>query len=524
MMAIFWGAVLRMGQAFLQGSPFIVTGLLIAAMLSRLMGPVGTRRLFGSGSFTSLIQSWVIGMLLPGCSLGVIPICRHLRTAGLAVGTIFAFALSSPLFDPLSLLYGLTLSKPFTILAFASCSLVVVTMSGMIFDHWFSAEVPDSPDPAPFPHGVRRIAAVAVAMARETVGRSAGLIGLGILGMGVLSMLLPAGSLQSSMAHDNPWSPMVMTAIAIPAYATPMAAMGTLGSMFQHGNSIGAAFILLVFGAGVNAGLLAWMGLTYGWRKLAVWFGIMLAVVVGLSYGIERPLYPRDVEPAGHTHAFDRYCAPFPIAAAPQGGFPAEITRRIRSETQAHEWFGAAVLGLLAVGGGILRWRDPNGGLEAWLARQPSPAAPDSGKRVGGRFDVELPGPAVALAGLSCIVIVSLAGCYAYYPEPGEALEELSIANTEAVSAALGGRAEHALRWIGVCETWNKRLVVGTYLRRWRVSDYHLAKSRLYERRLEQLEHEAEAADDKEHLKRAGLAASRAFSLLSQAFRDQSLD
>ena len=236
MSGLVWGALLRMLQSFLQGSPFIFTGLCIAGMLSRLMGHADTKRLFGSNSVSSLVQSWFIGMLLPGCSLGVIPICRQMRASGIAIGTIFAFALSSPLFDPLSLLYGLTLSKPFTILAFATCSLVVVTLSGAIFDWLYPNTEVQVPEPAAVPYGIKRILAIGVEMAYETVGGSAALIGIGILGVGLLAIILPAGSLQRTMAHDNPWSPMIMTGIAIPAYATPMTAMGQLGSMFQHGN------------------------------------------------------------------------------------------------------------------------------------------------------------------------------------------------------------------------------------------------------------------------------------------------
>ena len=64
-----------------------------------------------------------------------------------SIGTIFAFALSSPLFDPLSLLYWLILSKPFTIFAFATASLVVVTVSGGIFDKLFPDTELDIPPP-----------------------------------------------------------------------------------------------------------------------------------------------------------------------------------------------------------------------------------------------------------------------------------------------------------------------------------------------------------------------------------------
>ncbi|MFM9194405.1 MAG: permease [Planctomycetia bacterium] len=514
------GALLRMVQAFVQGAPFIFTGLCITGMLSRLMGHADTKRLFGSNSIASLAQSWFIGMLLPGCSLGVIPICRRLRASGIAIGTIFAFALSSPLFDPLSLLYGLTLSKPFTILAFACCSFVVVTVSGAIFDWLYpDTEVVVAEPPAP-PHGIKRILAIAVEMARETVGPTAGLIGIGILGVGLLAVILPTGSLQQSMAHDNPWSPLLMTGVAIPAYATPMTAMGQLGSMFQHGNSIGAAFILLTFGAGMNLGLMAWMWRNYGFRKLAVWFGLMLLVVVGLSYGIERPLYPRDVEPAGHTHAFDRYCAPFIAGSPPSGGYLSEIVRKVRLETQPHEWFGVAALATLAAIGGLLRLVDPARRLDAWLVRHP----PADESRRPSRLDMDVPGPVLAVVGLLGIVAMSVAGCYAYYPEPTEVLEELSIASTEVASAAISGNREHALHWIPVCEGWSRRLVVGTYLRRWRVSDYHLMKARLFEDRLEELEHAVEDGDSPEEVREHALAASRAFRFLSMAYRSEPLD
>ncbi|OYW17309.1 MAG: hypothetical protein B7Z55_12780 [Planctomycetales bacterium 12-60-4] len=72
MEAIAWGVCLRTVQATLQAAPFVFTGFCITAMLHRLLGHAHTKRLFGSNTVSSLIQSWFIGLLLPGCSLGVI--------------------------------------------------------------------------------------------------------------------------------------------------------------------------------------------------------------------------------------------------------------------------------------------------------------------------------------------------------------------------------------------------------------------------------------------------------------------
>ncbi len=515
--AILWGACLRIAQAALQAAPFILTGLFITGMLHRLMGQQHTRRLFGSNSISSLFQSWLIGMLLPGCSLGVIPIVKQLRKSGIAVGTIFAFALSSPLFDPLSMLYGLTLSKPSTIIAFAFCSLVVVTISGSAFDWLFPNTEVLVEEPPETPHGVKRLMAVLVVMARESVSGTAGLIACGLLGAGLLSMALPPASLGHSMGHDNPYSPLLMTTIAIPAYATPMTAMGQLGSMFQHGNSVGAAFILLIFGAGMNLGLLVWMILNYGWKKSAVWFGLMLVIVIGFSYGIERPLYPTDIEPADHTHAFDIYCQPFQVGSPPVDGYPAEIWRRIKLETQLHEIAGASLLAALIVLGLFLKWLDRRWVIETWLNRQPA----STGRATNLKWDIVVPGPVLAIVGLLIIIAGSVVGCFAYYPDPAETLEELKLAKTEALSAALSGKSESALHWIPVCESWNRRLQVGTYLRHGRLSDYHRMKARVVQERLEELEHMITDRDPLDEIRKQVADTSRAFGRLSSAFRDE---
>lgn len=515
--AMLWGACLRVVQATLQAAPFIFTGLCVLGLLHRMMGQRHTRWLFGSNSMASLFQSWLIGMLLPGCSLGVIPILKQLRRSGIAVGTIFAFALSSPLFDPLSMLYGLTLSKPITIIAFAFCSLIVVTISGSIFDRLFPNTEVKSEEPPETPHGTKRLLAVLVVMAREAVSGTLVLIAIGLCGAGLLSMALPPGSLQGSMGHNNPFSPLLMTAVAIPAYATPMTAMGQLGSMFQHGNSIGAAFILLIFGAGMNLGLLVWMWLNYGWKKFLVWIALMLVIVMSLSYGIERPLYPTDIEPADHTHAFDIYCRPFTGDAVPDGGYPAEIWRRVKLETHLHEFVGAILMAGMIALGLFLKCLDRYWVIETWLNHRPEGTV-NLPRRA---WDIVVPGPVLAGVGLLSIVAFSIVACFAYYPTPVETLEELNLAKTEALGAALSGQTEHALHWIPICEGWNRRLQVGTYLRRGYLSEYHRMKARVFQNHIELLEHMVTDRDPPDQIRKQVSMTSRAFSRLASAFREE---
>ena len=118
MNVIFWGAALRFLQAAVQAAPTILVGLIVAGVLRRLLGHAGTRRLFGDNTWRSLPQAWLVGMLLPVCSLGVIPVIREMRRAGVSGGAILAFGLTAPPFTPISVLYGLTLADPAVILTF----------------------------------------------------------------------------------------------------------------------------------------------------------------------------------------------------------------------------------------------------------------------------------------------------------------------------------------------------------------------------------------------------------------------
>lgn len=487
--ACFYGALLRMGQAATQAAPFYLIGLLVAGMLHCLIGTAGTRKLFAADSWRSLPQAWLWGMLLPVCSFGVIPICREMRRAGLSGGTILAFAMAAPLFNPLSLLYGLTISAPITIFAFAGCSLVLVTLLGIVWDRICPAtDVVDEPQQRASA-GLRRLAGVATYAARESVGPSLGYALVGLLGVGALSLALPPGSMQHAVQHDNPWAPLVMSAVAVPAYASPMMAITQVASMFQHGNSVGAAFTLLVLGAGMNLGLAAWVMHAYGARRTGLWFGLLAFVTAALSYGVERPLYPQGIEPADHTHAFDVYCRPYHATTT---GIAGQTWTTLRQDTPIYEKLSLVVLAILVGGGALLRVIDPHKTYEARLTTA------DVSTAATVWYERPAPLPVLGVLSLVSIVALSIVGCFAYYPRAREAFQEIGIAHAEGIGAAIAGEHSTAEKWLPAYEDWIRKLQVGIYLRGGRLSEFHRIKADLLLERLELLEHALAHGDRKE--------------------------
>ena len=80
------GAVCRAVAALANAAPTVLCGRVVAAVIRELFGPALTRRLLAAGSWWSLVRAWLLGMLLPVCSIGAIPVARELRRAGLAGG------------------------------------------------------------------------------------------------------------------------------------------------------------------------------------------------------------------------------------------------------------------------------------------------------------------------------------------------------------------------------------------------------------------------------------------------------
>src|ERR1700730_5725230 len=167
--SVFWSILLRTGQVAVESSMTLLCGFVVAGVMRRMLGAEGTRRLFGGPGWKGLFRAWGVGTLLPVCSLGVIPIAREMRRAGVPVATILAFVLAAPHINPLSLLYGLTLSEPLVIICFAAGSLLIALFGGAVWDRLLATDRDEAPSgdkamPAP---GLKRLAAVVVAAARE---------------------------------------------------------------------------------------------------------------------------------------------------------------------------------------------------------------------------------------------------------------------------------------------------------------------------------------------------------------------
>lgn len=422
-----------------------------------MLGAEGTRKLFGGRGWKGLFRAWGVGMLLPVCSLGVIPIAREMRRAGVPSGTILAFVLAAPHINPLSLLYGLTLSEPIVVICFAAGSLIIALTAGALWERFFASDTDtvspgDEPMPAP---GPKRLVAVIVTAGREAVSPTMGYVLIGLLFTGLLSGLLPHGCLAMTMRHDDPTSTALMTAIALPLYSGPLQGMMRLGLMFEHGNSVGAAFALFELGIGVNLGLMVWLAVLFGGKRVLLWFALVAGVTMAIGYAAENPLYFAHEE-ASHTHAFDEWTSPFP------GGSGANwetVGRKLAQKIEVLEPIAMSGLFLFAIVGAILTF-DKKGRVETWLTKAAAPS-----DRPASVLNRNVPGPVLGIVALIGLVVFSVVALFVYYPTPQNAFSEIVRVRVEAITAARTGNKEEAIRQIERWDLLTRKLQVGVFIR-----------------------------------------------------------
>jgi uncharacterized membrane protein YraQ (UPF0718 family) len=467
---IFYTFILRFCQAGLDASLTLVMGVIVAGIIHRMVGPAATRRLFGSG-WGGPLRGWAAGMLLPVCSLGVIPVARELRRAGVPGGTVLAFVLTGPLLNPISFLYGLTLGEPKVIISFAAITLLKTAVVAYLWEAWFggaadaafAVERARVADAIPLPiAGAKRMVSVLVTAARELSGHDVIYYTIGLLGNAILSCLIPHGALQRTMSHLDHLAPLRMLFLSIPAYVSPLSGMMRIGSMFEHGNSIGAAFILLVLGIGMSLGTLTWLLHDFG-RRIAPWFVLYTIIVLGIGYACEPLLWDSRKVEADHTHAFDDLSSPFYKNRETAAAQMADVVRsKLAQQFGMQEELALICLGSLLVSGIVLRIADQSGKLERWLL---APPAPGKAKQ----WDFSLSGVALGGTAITGLIVFSVVGAYVYYPNREFCLERMRGISADTRDMLRQNQVNESIRNLEQWDLVARQLQVGVYIR-----DFHV--------------------------------------------------
>jgi uncharacterized membrane protein YraQ (UPF0718 family) len=91
------------GLAF-ETIPFLLMGTLLSSLIQSFVPDRALRRIFPRNRYLSILVALVVGVFVPICECGTVPLARRLRQKGLPLSTAAAFLLAAPLANPMTVI------------------------------------------------------------------------------------------------------------------------------------------------------------------------------------------------------------------------------------------------------------------------------------------------------------------------------------------------------------------------------------------------------------------------------------
>jgi uncharacterized protein len=321
-----------MGEALvelgLETAPMLLLGLIVAAVLQTQGARIPLRWLQQGGAFTQATRGALIGVPLPVCACGVLPVAHSLKQRGGAAAMVVAFLIATPELGVET--FALTvqfLGWPFAYFRLLGAFVLSISV-GLLIARFVPVNAPaDEPshtheDPASehvgghghgHAHGhEHEHGSASGAVSAATTER-----GLGVqiaknfdellyhIGAWTLIGLIAAAYLQAALTDgaltalaSSGFDMVLVSLLAIPSYvcassATPLAAV-----LLAKGVSPGAVLIGLLLGPATNIATIAWLRKAYGARATLYAMAGLLAVSWTLGLVLNRIMPSAGIEGA----------------------------------------------------------------------------------------------------------------------------------------------------------------------------------------------------------------------------------
>jgi uncharacterized protein len=456
-----WSALQRMVETIASAAPYLVVGLVFAGILRGIVGPARLRSLLDAGPWRGPFRAWALGTLLPVCALGALPVARELRRARIPSGTVLTFLLAAPLFNPITLIYAISV-VPLTTLFYFVCGTFVISVGiGGIWNTWIDPDPRDESIPVPLEQPAAR-SVLRLMIAGETAARGLSPailvdVALVLLAMGLAGAFVPFGLFQVALARENPLSPLLTALVGVLLYVNPVDAVRVVGLTIRDGFSVGAAFSLLVIGAGSITAVINGIRREFGGRRVGQFAGLLLLPTLAWAYGADLFL-PRSAMAQSHTHAFDNLTR---LSAAPHGLEKlATIVEELWQRQPLDRRIGLWALGGIAVAGAILK-----------LARIDSrrlmiTACVDQEPTAEARWNRALTPTQLTVASLVGLCAALVGGLYVYYPPPDSIIGDLDNVRLDLDEAIRTKNQHDAEARIDEFRELAARLPVSVFLRK----------------------------------------------------------
>lgn len=285
---------------WLELAPWLIVGAASAGLMHILVPATWMQRHL-SGRM-GVLKAVLIGVPLPLCSCGVIPVGLGLRKSGAGNGAAVGFLISTPQTGVDSVLVSASfLGWPFAIL-----KVVVALATGLIGGTLADSGAPPaldiiSKEEQPHTHPVRGKFLEFIAQSLELIRSIWGWLVIGVVISAAITWMVPEQSLSNIPALTGIWALLITLVISLPLYVCATASVPIAAALVASGLPTGAALVFLMAGPATNIATLGAVYRTLGRRSMLIYLTTITAgsLVAGLAFN---HLIIGDVT---HLHAHD---------------------------------------------------------------------------------------------------------------------------------------------------------------------------------------------------------------------------
>lgn len=294
-MNIFIGVLTESFNLLNRMSPYLLFGFLFAGILHILFSPEKIARHLGGQNLGAVIKASLVGVPLPLCSCGVIPMALSLRKEGASIGAVLSFLVSTPTTGIDSIFATYSLLGPFFALYRVAASFIAGLFTGVMANIF--AREPQKAQPAKddseckLCHEENKHSHTAVDKFKgiftyafgellQDVGKW---LILGVIIGGAITYFMPEAFIERYLGSG--WiAILLMLAMGIPMYVCATGSIPIAAALMLKGLNPGAAFVFLLAGPATNTVTITVVAKYIGKKAVAVYlFSIaLMAVLLGI--------------------------------------------------------------------------------------------------------------------------------------------------------------------------------------------------------------------------------------------------
>ena len=264
-------------QVFARMSPWLVAGFFAAGVIAVWIPRTWVNRAMGGRSgFSGILRAVLIGVPLPICSCGVLPIATGLRRNGAGKGATATFLISTPQTGIDSILATYALMGP----VFAIARPLAAAFTGLVGGAVVSAVGGDDASAAAAeeaPPASRGLGAILWQAYRRLLGSVVKPLAVGLAVSALVTVLVPDGFFAGTFGGRDWLAMPAMALVGFPMYVCSTASIPIAASLVLKGVSPGAAFVFLMVGPAMNAMSVTTVASLIGRKAAAAYVATILA-------------------------------------------------------------------------------------------------------------------------------------------------------------------------------------------------------------------------------------------------------